>query len=128
MVRKSEMGNFMEALEAESRRQLDENPDSLMAKDDIEIDGEIPFEAVNFDTFDTVCKLRPFGIGNAKPVFVTRNLIISGIYPMSEGAHIRIELVDDCQNRKRLGSRLRHWRIHKSSQGRRQGGYRIYDE
>ncbi|MCI1768961.1 MAG: hypothetical protein LKM40_02100 [Mageeibacillus sp.] len=61
MVRKSEMGNFMEALEAESRRQLDENPDSLMAKDDIEIDGEIPFEAVNFDTFDTVCKLRPFG-------------------------------------------------------------------
>ncbi len=98
MVRKSEMGNFMEALEAESRRQLDENPDSLMAKDDIEIDGEIPFEAVNFDTFDTVCKLRPFGIGNAKPVFVTRNLIISGIYPMSEGAHIRIELVDDCQN------------------------------
>ena len=36
--------------------------------------------------------MRPFGIGNPKPVFATRDLIVSAVYPMSEGAHIRLDL------------------------------------
>ena len=37
----------------------------------IEVECELLPSAVNFDSYTNVCKFRPFGIGNAKPNFVT---------------------------------------------------------
>lgn len=95
LVRKEGMGAFMEALEAEAVK-LGESgsSDSEDLDNSIEVDCEIVPSAVNFASYDEVCKLRPFGIGNVKPVFVTRGLVIREIGTMSEGAHLRLELTD----------------------------------
>lgn len=95
LVRKEGMGAFMEALEAEAVK-LGESgsSDGEDLDNSIEADCELLPSAVNFDSYDEVCKLRPFGIGNIKPVFVTRGLVIREIGTMSEGAHLRLELTD----------------------------------
>lgn len=96
LVRKEGMGAFMEALEAEAVK-LGESgsSDGEDLDNSIEADCELLPSAVNFDSYDEVCKLRPFGIGNVKPVFVTRGLVIREIGTMSEGAHLRLELTDN---------------------------------
>ncbi|MBR1906712.1 MAG: single-stranded-DNA-specific exonuclease RecJ [Clostridiales bacterium] len=96
LVRKEGMGAFMEALEAEAVK-LGESgsSDGEDLDNSIEADCELLPSAVNFDSYDEMCKLRPFGIGNVKPVFVTRGLVIREIGTMSEGAHLRLELTDN---------------------------------
>ena len=46
------------------------------------------------EVHDTLRQLAPFGLGNSKPVFVTRGLFLSNVQFMSDGAHIRLELYD----------------------------------
>ena len=95
LVRKEGMGAFMEALEAEAAKiNAEGSGDSEDLDNSIEADCELEPSAVNFESYNVVCKLRPFGIGNVKPVFVTRNLVIREIGTMSEGAHLRLELTD----------------------------------
>ena len=96
LVRKTEMGAFMEALEKESAKILEEKGQSGEPDEDhvIAAECEIMPDGLNFDSYYQVSKLRPFGIGNPKPVFITNGLIISGIAQMSNGAHIRLDLTD----------------------------------
>ena len=97
LVRKEGMGAFMEALEAEAKKISEEKGADGTSEDSdnsIDVECELLPSAVNFDSYTNVCKLRPFGIGNAKPNFVTRNLVIREIGTMSDGAHIRLELTD----------------------------------
>ena len=96
LVRKTEMGAFMEALEAESAKIYEEKGQSgeESEEDAINAECEIAPKGLDFDAYYEVSKLRPFGIGNPKPVFVTKGLVISGIAQMSQGAHIRLDLTD----------------------------------
>ncbi len=100
LVRKTEMGTFMEALEKESAKIMEEKGSS--GEDDeentINVECEILPECLDFDAYREVCKLRPFGIGNPKPVFVTYGLVITNIAQMSGGAHIRLDLTDKSGN------------------------------
>ena len=96
LVRKTEMGAFMEALENESAKIYEEKGQSgeESEEDAINAECEIAPEGLDFDSYNEVSKLRPFGIGNPKPVFVTKGLVITGIAQMSQGAHIRLDLTD----------------------------------
>lgn len=96
LVRKTEMGTFMETLEKESAKIYEEKGQSGEPDEDhvIAAECEILPEALNFKSYYQVSKLRPFGIGNPKPVFVTNGLIVTGIAQMSNGAHIRLDLTD----------------------------------
>ena len=96
LVRKEGMGAFMEALEAEAKRIAEEKGSSGQDDDEnsIDVECELLPSAVNFDAYSEVCKLRPFGIGNARPNFVTRNLVIRELGTMSDGVHLRLELTD----------------------------------
>lgn len=96
LVRKSEMGIFMETLEAEAAKIYEEKGLSgeESEEDAIVAECEIAPEGLDFDAYNKVSKLRPFGIGNPKPIFVTKGLVISGIAQMSQGAHIRLDLTD----------------------------------
>ena len=56
----------------------------LLAKEEVKIepnyiDVEISLEDVNWDTYNQIEKLAPFGIGNHKPLFMLRNIKIAGI-------------------------------------------------
>ena len=96
LVRKTEMGAFMEALEKESAKIIEEKGQSGEPDEDsvISAECEITPDGLTFDSYHQVCKLRPFGIGNPKPVFVTNDLVITGVAQMSNGAHIRLDLTD----------------------------------
>ena len=92
VVKKSNMADFMRSLESRSREISNSQDDSCRDQDVLDVELELPDEDVTFDTYNTVCRLKPFGISNSRPVFVTRGLVISDLYTMSEGAHLRVDL------------------------------------
>jgi single-stranded-DNA-specific exonuclease len=96
LVRKTDMGTFMEALEQEAAKIYEEKGRSGEESEDDSINAECEIlpEGLVFDSYREVSKLRPFGIGNPKPVFITYGLVVTGIAQMSNGAHIRLDLTD----------------------------------
>ncbi|MBR2530920.1 MAG: hypothetical protein IKE35_07860, partial [Lachnospiraceae bacterium] len=92
VVKKSNMADFMRSLESRSREISNSQDDSCRDQDVLDVELELPYEDVTFDTYNTVCRLKPFGISNSRPVFVTRGLVISDLYTMSDGAHLRVDL------------------------------------
>jgi single-stranded-DNA-specific exonuclease len=58
------------------------------------IDREVELRDVNWDLFDDLSRLRPFGLGNAEPVFTATNLRASGVKTMKKGG-IRMTLRAD---------------------------------
>ena len=51
--------------------------------------GEISVESVS-----QMSALAPFGNGNSNPLFMVENVQITGIYPVSDGKHIRLKVKD----------------------------------
>lgn len=51
--------------------------------------GEISVESVS-----QMSALAPFGNGNPNPLFMVENVQITGIYPVSDGKHIRLKVKD----------------------------------
>lgn len=90
VVEKSRLLEFMKALEADSVAHKDE--DDKEEDDAIEITAQIDYELINFDTFNMISQFKPYGIGNKKPVFETSKMLVTGVYGMTDGAHIRLEL------------------------------------
>lgn len=104
VVERAKLKEFMRALEDNAKEMLasssGDDEDQIEDDDHIEIDADIPFEQVNFEAYEKTNILKPFGIGNKKPVFSTRNLIVTDAVAMSDGAHIRLELCDGRENPK----------------------------
>ena len=103
VVDKKKLGAFMKVLEENARMHLKETDadDEVESEDDenaLEINVQIPFEQVTFEAYEKINVLKPFGIGNKKPIFSTENLIITEMAAMSNGAHIRLELSDGREN------------------------------
>ncbi|MBQ1895016.1 MAG: single-stranded-DNA-specific exonuclease RecJ [Clostridiales bacterium] len=97
VVAKKNLGLFMKRLEenaAENKKNGRDEDDPEDEDNHLKIDAKIPYGQVTYDTYQRVCIMKPFGIGNKKPVFETDGLIISEIHPMSDGAHMRLELID----------------------------------
>lgn len=90
VLKKKDIGKFMRALEEYARNQTEEEEQ----RDSLKIDAEIPASCITMKIHDALRKLSPFGLGNGKPVFVTRNLFLANIQFMSDGAHIRLDLYD----------------------------------
>ncbi len=106
VVKKEKMTDFMRNLEARSKEICElKEADGMKLDDVLEIEYELPFEEVTFDTYRTVCRLKPFGIANGRPVFMTKGLIISDLYTMSDGAHLRVDLISSKDEETRGGSR-----------------------
>jgi single-stranded-DNA-specific exonuclease len=45
----------------------------------LDIDAEIPLEIINLALLSEIEKLKPFGLGNEEPLFVSRNAMVSDI-------------------------------------------------
>lgn len=86
VVKKDRMSEFMNALEEVSS-------DDISDEDVTEVECELTFGMLNRDTYKTIGIFKPFGIGNKRPQFLTRGLVIGGIYPMSGGTHMRLDLI-----------------------------------
>lgn len=62
----------------------------------LQIDAEVPLQYVTMENAERVAALEPFGMGNPKPVFVSRRCQVLSCDTMGNGgAHIRLALVDE---------------------------------
>lgn len=87
---------------AEFRRRLNEHAEACLTPEDLEhsvaIDMELPAEQVTFQLARELQGLEPFGAGNARPVFVTRNLRSLSEPLVLKDKHLKLRLAGP-QNR-----------------------------
>ena len=87
---------------AEFRRRLNEHAAARLTAEDLEhsvaIDMELPAEQVTFQLARELQVLEPFGAGNARPVFVTRNLRCLSEPMVLKDKHLKLRLAGP-QNR-----------------------------
>jgi single-stranded-DNA-specific exonuclease len=80
----------------ELRQRLNEHAASCLTEEDLtpslQIDAELAFEAVNFQLAMELGALEPFGAGNPRPVFVSRNLRIMSEPRVMKGRHLKMYL------------------------------------
>ncbi len=78
------------------RKEINEYAKSCLTEDDfmpiLYIDSELPPPYVNMNTAEKLSILEPYGMGNACPLFYTKDLTISQIRPLSDGKHIKLIL------------------------------------
>lgn len=89
-LRKSDLPVFMRALEDDAVANAGENE----TDDVLDVTAKLKFNIINFDTYEAICKFKPYGIGNKKPLFVTERLVVVNINDMTDGVHIRLDLAD----------------------------------
>ncbi|MCQ2483365.1 MAG: single-stranded-DNA-specific exonuclease RecJ [Clostridia bacterium] len=100
VVEKDKLYQFMRRLEDNSANNsqvdsdIDENVDWNDEDDSLVADVVLDVGQIDFDTYNEICKMKPFGIGNRKPTFVTRNVTIGELQTMSNGAHVRLDVFD----------------------------------
>ena len=86
----------------EFRRRLNEHASSCLTEEDLEhsvaIDMELPAEQITFPFARELQSLEPFGAGNARPVFVTRNLRCLSEPVVLKEKHLKLRLAGP-QNR-----------------------------
>ena len=87
---------------AEFRRRLNEHAASCLTAEDLEhsvtIDMELSAESVTFQLARELQALEPFGAGNARPVFATRNLRCLSDPVVLKDRHLKLRLAGP-QNR-----------------------------
>jgi single-stranded-DNA-specific exonuclease len=77
---------FVDGVNEAVRKQSAENPEIFVPA--LEVDAEIPLEAVSNGLLDWHEMLAPFGSGNYRPIFVTENLRIAGSRKIWEGMNL----------------------------------------
>ena len=79
---------------AEFRRRLNEHAASCLTEEDlqpfIQIDAELPAEEITFELVNELEALEPYGAGNQRPVFLTRNLRIIGEPRLIGEKHVKM--------------------------------------
>ena len=86
-------------------KKLFENAKKLLKQEHLErslrIDTELDYDFINNETYLKIQKLKPFGMGNPEPTFVTRNMIIENIRLVgNEGKHLKINFKYKTSNLK----------------------------
>ncbi len=66
----------------------------------IEIDAEIELTDINEKFFNIIEQMGPFGPGNMRPVFVTKNVYDTGYSKVLNGNHLKLNILKDGQNPK----------------------------
>ena len=62
---------------------------------EIKIDALVTSDSMNLQIVEEIKKLEPFGAGNPKPVFATKNLTLTEDPWIMKEKHLKLKLVDD---------------------------------
>jgi single-stranded-DNA-specific exonuclease len=80
----------------EFRRRLNAHAASCLSDEDLQpcvhIDAELPAQAITFQLARELSALEPFGAGNPRPVFLTRNLRLLSEPLVMKDQHLRLRL------------------------------------
>lgn len=81
----------------ELRRRLNKYAAAALKAEDliptIEIDMELPLRLATFETFQEVCRLEPFGLGNPEPVFSTRDAQVVSQPRVLKDRHLKFRVL-----------------------------------
>jgi single-stranded-DNA-specific exonuclease len=61
---------------------------------ELKIDAQVSSASLNLELVDELKKLEPFGIGNPKPVFVTKDLFLTDEPYVMKEKHLKLKLAD----------------------------------
>jgi len=88
---------------SEFRRRLNEHAASHLTGDDLipvlNIDVELPADALKLSLAEELSALEPFGAGNPRPLFMTRNLQLMAEPRVMKEKHLKLRLAGDGSNR-----------------------------
>ena len=80
----------------EFRRRLNQHAALHLTQEDLQprifIDAELPAEAITFELANQLRALEPFGAGNPRPVFLTRNLRVLSEPLVMKEQHLKLRL------------------------------------
>ncbi|MBS1746084.1 MAG: single-stranded-DNA-specific exonuclease RecJ [Bacteroidetes bacterium] len=83
-----ELPGFIESFEKVVAATIDED----LLVPEILIDAELSFKEINFTLLNILEQMEPFGPGNMRPVFISRNVTDSGYSKVLKEQHIRFVL------------------------------------
>ncbi|MBR2502918.1 MAG: single-stranded-DNA-specific exonuclease RecJ, partial [Oscillospiraceae bacterium] len=64
----------------------------LEKTESLKVDCQVSINEISVDSVSQINLLSPFGNGNPNPLFMISDAQIAGIYPVSDGKHIRIKV------------------------------------
>lgn len=86
---------------------INEYSEKMLTSDDfvpsIHIDAKIDNDCVTLSDVSKLKALEPYGMGNPTPVFAYTNAKIKRISTLSEGKHLKIDVVKDCRQLEAIG-------------------------
>ena len=85
------LGELEDRLEVYARAQL--SPEDLEAT--LRVDAELKLEEIDWELYEAVRKLEPFGYGNPTPVFVARNLRLLLPPRVLQEKHLKLRVAGD---------------------------------
>ena len=86
-VEEENLENFRRAI-----NQVANNVKQLAQTESLEVDCNVDLSEISVDSVSQINYLAPFGNGNPNPLFMISNVQIAGIFPVSDGKHIRIKV------------------------------------
>jgi single-stranded-DNA-specific exonuclease len=90
-------------LEEELFRYFNKSISDDVYKNELKIDLKIPLELVDFEFVEKIEHLKPYGLGNPEPKFLTENVTVVGIdWVGSEDQHLKLKITSENTNHKSI--------------------------
>ena len=86
-LQKDNIENFRRAI-----NEFAQNYPDLRFSPELEIDCLVNFADIDLQSVYRLDMLAPYGNGNPRPVFAAEGLLVTGVFPVSEGKHVRVKM------------------------------------
>lgn len=87
-LQKDNIENFRRAI-----NEFAQNYPDLRFSPELEIDCLVNFADIDLQSVYQLDMLAPYGNGNPRPVFAAEGLLVTGVFPVSEGqGHVRVKM------------------------------------
>lgn len=90
------------------QKALEDKAESVLSKEllipSLRIDCELPLSFIDFNLYESLQALFPFGMGNPEPTFISKGVVVEDVrFVGAENKHLRLRLA--CHPERREGSR-----------------------
>ena len=88
-IEKENLENFRKAINTVAN-----DVTALASTESLYVDCVVKADEISVESVSQISALAPFGNGNPNPLFMIANVQIVGVYPISDGKHLRIKVKD----------------------------------
>ena len=86
-LQKDNIENFRRAI-----NEFAQNYPDLRFSPELEIDCLVNFADIDLQSVYRLDMLAPYGNGNPRPIFAAEGLLVTGVFPVSDGKHVRVKM------------------------------------